>query len=457
MMVFRFFLFVLPLVGFLSASGQTPAAGLTLSEAIQRGLEQNYGIQIAEADLAAVNNDNNWALTGRYPTISLGLSPSVVFRDNVNPASIVSMSTITNYGVAPSANLNWTLFNGGRVRIAKEQLDALANLSESQLQIEVENTVQSIIQAYYQAVVQQERIGVLQRVNGLSRDRIEYQELRQEYGQGGSFDLLQARDAYLNDSINLQIQEFSYETALRNLLQLMGDEELNTDIQLTTALSESESTYNRQALIDRMLSSNANLSALRVNQELAAINTRLAESENSIQIGLQAGLSYDITVQTGTQTFDFGSDQPTREQELPGVASRTLQGNLGINATYLLFDGGARNVRTQTARLREVTSRLDLEGTKQQLKSTLLNLLASYDNQLAVLALTRQLIDNAAANLELAEERLRGGTINSFDYRAVQLSYLNAEFQLLQALLDLKVTETDILRLTGQIVNGGQG
>ncbi|MEM6877970.1 MAG: TolC family protein [Bacteroidota bacterium] len=455
MMVLRSFLFVLPLVGFFSAQGQTPPAGLSLSEAIQRGLEQNYGIRIAEADLAAATNDNDWALAGRYPTISLGLSPSVVFRDNVNPASIVSMSTITNYGVAPSANVNWTLFNGGRVRIAKEQLNTLAQLSESQLQIEVENAVQSIVQAYYQAVVQQERIVVLQRVNDLSRDRIEYQELRQEYGQGGSFDLLQARDAYLSDSINLQIQMISYETALRNLLQLLGDEVLETNIELTTALAEPEAAYDQQALLDRMLSTNSNLSVLRVNQELAAINTRLAETDNSIQVGLQAGLSYDITVQTGNQTFDFGSDQPTRVQELPGVASRTLQGNLGINATYLLFDGGARNVRTQTARLREVTSRLDLEGAKQQLKSTLLNLLASYDNQLAVLALTRQLIENAAANLDLAEERLRGGTINSFDYRAVQLSYLNAEFQLLQALLDLKVTETDILRLTGQIVNGG--
>ncbi|MEM6396608.1 MAG: TolC family protein [Bacteroidota bacterium] len=426
---------------------------LSLSEAIQTGLEENYGIRIAEAQLAAAQNDNDWSLTGRYPTISLGLSPSLVFRDNVNPASIVSMSTITNYGVAPQANLNWTLFNGGRVRIAKEQLGALADLSESQLQIEVENAIQSIIQAYYQAVVQQERIEVLERINALSRDRIEYQELRQEYGQGGSFDLLQARDAYLSDSINLQLQTVNYEIALRNLLQLLGDDELATDVELTTELAEPAAAYDRQALIDKLLASNSNLTALRVNQQLASIDTRLAETDRAPQVGLQAGLSYDITVQTGNQTFDFGNEQPTRVQELPGVASRTLQGNLGINASYLLFDGGARNVRIQSARLREVTSRLDLEGAKQQLTATLLNLMANYDNQLEVLSLTRQLIDNAAANLELAEERLRGGTINSFDYRAVQVSYLNAEFQLLQALLDVKVTETDILRLTGQIVN----
>ena len=69
-----------------------------------------------------------------------------------------------------------------------------------------------------------------------------------------------------------------------------------------------------------------------------------------------------------------------------------------------------------------------------------------------LVARLESLIENAERNISIAEERYRGGTINSFDYRAIQLSLVNAEFQLLNAQLNLKNTETELLRLTGQIV-----
>ena len=169
-------------------------------------------------------------------------------------------------------------------------------------------------------------------------------------------------------------------------------------------------------------------------------------------VGVGAGAGYDIGVQTGTQTFEFGGDQPGRQQDLPGVAARTLSSNVGFTASYLLFDGGNRRVRAQTARLQEVTAQLDYQAAEQQLRASLQNTLALYENQAQVIGITRQLIENAERNLEIAEERFSGGTINSFDYRQIQLNYANAEFQLLNALLNLKQTETELLRVTGQIV-----
>ncbi|MEM7573847.1 MAG: TolC family protein [Bacteroidota bacterium] len=431
-------------------TGQTQS--LSLSDAIQLGLENNYGIRIAQAELEAVANNDDWALAGRYPTISLGLSPSIAYRNNTNPASIVSSSSTASFGVAPSANLNWTLFNGGRVRLTKEQLTTLTTLSEGQLQLQVENTVQSIIQAYYNAVVQREQIEVLQRILNLSRDQIDYQDLRQEYGQAGSFEMLQARDAFLNDSISLEIQRTNYDNAVRNLLQLISQEE-GPSLTLTTAFSEEQTVYSREELLSRLESGNRSLDNLRINRQLAALDTRLIETERQPNLGLSAGVGYDITVQTGTQTFDFGGDQPPRDQSLPGIASRTLTGNLGLTASYLIYDGGARNVRRQSARLREVTSQLNYESAAQELRILLVNTLALYENQRDIVDLTQELIVNAERNLAIAEERFRGGIINSFDYRSVQLAYLNAEFQLLQAQLNLKNTETELLRLTGQIVN----
>ncbi len=425
---------------------------LSLSDALQTGLENNYQIRLAKADLTVALNDNSDALTGKFPTINLGLAPNIGYRNNSNPASIVITSSTFSYGIGPSANLNWTLFNGGRIEMSKERLETLADLSAGQLQLQVENSLADIINAYYNAVVQQEQINVRQRVLDLSRDRIRYQEVRQEYGQAGAFEQLQAKDAYLTDSTNFVVQQLNYNLTVRNLLQVMGEEDLEQELRLTTSLDEVTANYDRAALESQLLATNSQLRTLRVNQTLADINTRLIEAENKPTVGLTTAVSYDYTLATGTQTFLFG-DGPPDPRDLPGIGATTLNTNVGLSVNYLLFDGGARNVRAQTARLQEITAQINVEAVGQQLRAALGNTLARYENQRELVSLSRSLIDNAEQNLTIAEERLKGGVINSFDYRAIQLSYINAEFQLLNALLNLKNTETEILRLTGQIVD----
>ena len=445
--------FLPPLLILLTASCVRAQQELSLDEAIQLGLANNFDIRLARADLDVARNNDDYALTGKPPVISLGLSPGVSYRNTSNPASIVASSSILTYNVSPTSNLNWTLFNGGRVEISKERLGQLAELSEAQLQLQVENSIAGIVAAYYGAVVQQEQLGVLERVLGLSRDRIEYQRVRAEFGQAGLFNELQARDAYLSDSTNLVLQRANYRVALTNLLQRMGAEDLGPAIELTTPLRIDETPPDPAALEQELLAANPQLRVLRLNETLAATNTRLIETEYKPLVGLNLGGSYDISVATGTQTFDFGGDQPSREQELPGVAARTLAGQLGLSASYVLFDGGNRDVRTQTARLQEITSRLETDAATQQLRTALQNALTQYRNQVEVVAITERLIENAERNIAIAEERFRGGTINSFDYRAIQLSLVNAEFQLLNARLAVKNTETEIARLTGGVVD----
>jgi outer membrane protein TolC len=438
-------------MGLLSTSGRAQKA-LSLSDALQISLENNYQIRLAKADLAVAENDNDDVLTGKLPTISLGLNPSIGFRNNSNPASIVAESSTFSYGIGPSANLNWTLFNGGRIEMNKERLATLATLGAGQLQVQVENTLADVLNAYYNTVVQQEQIGVRQRVLNLSRDRIRFQQVRAEFGQAGTFDELQARDAYLSDSSNLVVQRLNYDLALRNLLQVIGEDDLNQALTLTTPLDEVTEDYNRAALEDQLLTQNSQLKTLRINQTLADINTRLIEAEKKPTVNLTASAAYDYNLATGTQTFVFGDGNPDK-RDLPGIGATTLSGQIGVGVNYLLFDGGARSVRAQSARLQEITAKLNVDAVAQQLRAALANSLDRYENQREIVAITRSLIANAEQNLGIAGERFKGGTINSFDYRAIQVNYINAEFQLFNALLGLKNTETEVLRLVGGIVD----
>ncbi len=444
--------FVLFLLCALVVPAAAQLAPLSLSDALQRGLENNFQIRIAANNVALAESNNDWALAGRYPTINLSLNPGIGYRNNSNPASIVAKSSVSSYNLTPGANLNWTLFNGHRVRYTKAQLEQQQALSEGELKLAVENTVQQITQAYYNALVQKERIAVLTQVLQLSNDRIAYQNIRKEYGQSGTFEEVQARDAFLNDSSNLILQQLNYQNSLRNLLQVMGETNPSLAVELTDSLVYTPTIFDRAALNQRLLTSNRSLQNLLINRELAHLNTQLAESTKAPTIGLNAGLNYGLDIQTGQQTFVFGGDTPSREQELPGVAARTLNSSLGFTIGYLLYDGGARKRRIETAQIQEINAQLNYQSNEQNLSTLLNNTLSTYDNQVQILQLTDQLIQNAEQNLRLAEERFKGGVINSFDYRQVQLSYLNATFQKLNALQNIKNTETELLRLSGQIV-----
>jgi len=92
-----------------------------------------------------------------------------------------------------------------------------------------------------------------------------------------------------------------------------------------------------------------------------------------------------------------------------------------------------------------------------EIKLTLSNLLVT---QYELYSIRKQLLDvadvnleSARLNLEIATEKYRNGTINSFNFRDVQLIFLNASSKKLNAIYDLLDSQTELLRLTGGIVS----
>jgi len=422
---------------------------LSLEQAINIGLTNNFQIRLSRAAVAIAENNDDWALAGKFPEVELSVSSGNNYASTDNPASVVTQSSVIANGITPGITANWLLYNGSRVEYTKNQLSRQVDLSNEQLRVQIQNTMQAIIQAYNGALVQRERIDVLAEVLQLSRDRIRYQEARQEFGQASTFDLLQAEDAYLNDSTTYLIQVNAYDNALRSLQLAMG---VTTpqNYTLTDALTPDVNNYSFADLEQQMLQNKPEVKASQVSIQLAEINTRIQAASRLPQISLSAGGNYNVNVSTGSQTFNFGG--MPNEQNLPGVAARTLRGFVNLTASYNLWDGGLRQRRIETANLQEIQSQLQYSGLEQRLQIELANTLATYENQQKLVAITGNLVDNARRNLDIAEERFRVGLVNSFDYRSIQLSYINATQSRLNAILNLKNTETELQRLTGGLL-----
>jgi outer membrane protein TolC len=200
-------------------------------------------------------------------------------------------------------------------------------------------------------------------------------------------------------------------------------------------------------LRDRMLANNYNLQNLQLNRELANVGTKIQESTKSPTLALSSGLSYNWNLQSGSGTT---SDGETRE--IDALIGKTFNYSLGFTFSYNLFDGGVRKRNIQNAQLNEMGIQYGIEDFKRSLNTQLKNTLGTFQNQQQVVQLTEDLLENARENLAIAKERFEGGLISSFDYRTIQLNFINASQTKLNAIFNLKNTETELIRLIGGLV-----
>jgi len=439
-----FALFVFPFFASIHLTGQEP---LSLAQAIALSLENRHNIAIAQAELAIDERNNHPAIAGKYPTIDLAANLQTGYTNQNNPASFLTTLNSFQSGITPSARLDWILFDGYRVRTTEKQLSQIVQQGEIEVKLAVQQTTEQVILAYYNALIQAEQLDVLREILKLSYDRINYQEVRKQFGQSSGFDVLQTTDAYLNDSTSYLIQVDNLDRAYRNLNIVMGLDDIRTEFELTTPLDYDAPTYEINALRTKMMGNNYQLQNLAMVRELANTNTKIAESAKYPTIALGTQASYNANLSSGSGTFGDG-----RSLELDAVVARTFNYGINVTASYRLFDGGTRKINIENAQTRELIAQQNISQTKQQLTGELENTYYTYLNQVRLYELTQARIENAERNIEIAEERFKGGQINSFDYRTVQVNYINASQARLNALFNLKNTETTLIRLTGGLV-----
>ncbi len=435
---------------FQAASAQE---ALSLSQSIDLAMQQNYAVQIAQRNADIAQNNNEWGTAGRYPNINLTLGLNNVFNDANNPASFTREITTLNTGVTPGIEAVWTLYNGNRVNLTKRQLEQLERVGQGNVRIAVENTIRSVILAYYATLIEQERLEIRRQSLVLSRDRVNYESIRQEFGRASTFDVLQNQDAYLNDSTLFLQQGIANENALRNLNLALGVDDLNKRYELTDRLDFVAVNYNSEALQTAMLANNQLLQNLYLNRDLSSSNTRIQESAKFPSLSLRAGGAYNSSISNGSATLSSRDSlgQPNI-LDLDAVQNNSFNFFLNFSVAYNLFDGGVRKRNIENAKTGELIAQLEVENLKRTLNTQLANTIASYNNQKQLLELTNQLVDNAQRNLDIAGERFRGGLISSFDYRTVQLGYINATQGRLNALFNLKNIETELLQLAGGLL-----
>jgi outer membrane protein TolC len=424
---------VLTLFSFQSLFAQQ---SLSLSDAIQRALKNNYQIQIASINSKIADNNNSWAAAGALPSLNLNLADNNRLQKIDNPASFIN-GDVRTIGISGQVEMQWVLFNGFKTFINKSRLDALQEQTEGKELIVIQNTIQAVILAYYDALVEQEKLKSLESTMKLSDDRYNYIKSKREMGAAATFDVLQTEIAYQNDRQNYLLQDLNFKNTQRQLALLLGDD-VSSSYVLTDELKIEKKDFSYEVLKQQLDTGNTQLKNEYINQVILRKQFESERSNMMPRLALNMGT-------TQLQTNFKLNDLPERK-------GSQVEYYANFSLSFNLFNAGNVRRNMKNAQLQAQIGQVTLSEMKQTLNNRLATELDMYNMRKNLLELADNIQANSKLNLSIAEEKFKNGTLTSFEFRDIQLNALRAEINRLDALYNLIASETELMRLTGAIM-----
>jgi len=445
---------------------------LGVLEAVRIGLANNFDARIQELEVEQAKKLNNWGQAGALPTINLStnFNNSVVQRKPANPFAVAGR----NIGNSAPGQLDvqWTLFNGFAIRLNKERLEKLQEQSEGNARFVIENTVQTIVLGFYNVLLEKQRLDVRTKALAFSRQLFDYVKLRKELGGAITFDVLQQQNNYLTDSANVLRQQLAFKSAVRNLNELLNvDLEKEYFFMDDFAFTPIETVFDFEIMKAKMLESNAGLRTQYTFQELQRIARQASQSPLFPSLSLSLGSTGSLDqlnakfrpTADGTvikSTVGYLNDDDTQPVIGRSFAPeyRTLQGySYGAFANFTLrftlFNGGQVRRAIQNAEIEQKIVQLGTDRLRLSLENDLRTMLDQYHlrRQLASIANTK--LKAAELNLSLAYERYKNGSFSAIDLRIIEENLQNAALENYASIFDVLATKTELVRMTGGLLD----
>lgn len=414
---------------------------LGLGDALQLALANNYNIIIAEKNVEIAQNNYNKGEAGFYPSITFNLNSINSLTDQNDPSSFLQGIYSSNR-LTPNVDLKWVLFDGMRIRANYEQLMQLAELSEGNQIVVLQNTVQAIMLAYYNVLLQKEQLKTNRDVLALSSDRFAYFQNRKELGAAVTFDLVQAKNAMLNDSTIVISQRLNLQKAVRQLNRLMVVE-IESTWQFEDSLNAVPAPYNYEVLKSSMLASNANLRVQFVNQELKNVALKQSRSGQYPSLVFNPGVNYSYN--------HFDGTLPSGDKRVTNGTSTNYYANFTLN--FNLYNGGKTRRAIKNARIDLEIAQISTNDLEISLLQELGDQFNEWQAMIEILRIAQENLASAELNMDIATEKYKNGNISSFNFRDVQRTYSVVALTKLQAEFNVIAAQTDLLRLSGGILS----
>lgn len=409
---------------------------LTVDQAVQIALKNNYDIKIASNELSVDKENNNIGNAGMLPQVDASLTKNNSIQNSKQVQSngnVTERDNAKNNRLEYGVNLGWTVFDGMRMFAHYDQLKELERQGDLQLKLMVLTKVSDVMTTYYDLVQQQQLIKALDTTIVISKQRLKTAENRFSIGKAAKLEVLNAQvDLNTDTSVLLRQKELFGITKIR--LNEFLARELTADFQVVEEVSENEQLQwdELQALTEKQ---NIQLQLALINKRVTELDLKQTKANRYPTVRLNTGYTFVET----ENSLGFTS----------ATSSRGL--NYGLTASIPIFNGFAQNRNEKIAKLQVENSSLVAEQQKQSVNAQLASAYQTYltNVQLAKLEENNEAI--AKKNLEITLDKFRIGTITTIEFRNAQENYVNSIARNSSAKFQAKISEIVLQQIAGNI------
>lgn len=330
--------------------------------------------------------------------------------------------------------MNWTLFDGFRIRAEYAKLEELKAKGALQTRLTIEDFIASFTAEYYNFVQQKLRLGNYLYAMALSRERLRIAEEWYRVGSSARLDVLQARVDFNADSSQYMSQQEAVTASRIRLNELLANEELDRKLNVRDSLIAIDADLEWERLMAQTRQTNASLLLADRDNTISELELENIRSRNYPYLKLQAGYGYTHNRYGGGANRSNG----------------TLGLNAGVQVGFTIFDGNRRREQ-RNARIGIENARLTRMQLEQSLMADLATFWQAYRNNLEVIRLEEENLTAARENYRIAMERYRQGELPGIEMREAQKSLLDAEERILTAQYNTKLCEISLQQISGNV------
>lgn len=408
---------------------------LSLPDAINIALKNSLDIELQKKNVLIAGTNNYIGMAGGLPLVTGSASDNesvTSIRQTRNTGEKINGNNATGNSAAAGVTGSMLLYNGGRVIATKKRLEQLQLQSEDLLNAQVQNTMASVMTAWFDVVRQQGYIKTIDLAIDVAQKKLDIIKARQDVGLANNADLFQAQ-VDLNNL--LQTRESQLLTIRQSHTELL---------RLLTLKPDSVIDVRDTIVVDTTLTLDAVMNGLHTNFDVKA-------AEEQVRINSL------IVTETGAQRY------PTVRASGGYSYSRTQSqvGNLTLNQSYGPFVGVTVNVPIYNGSIYKRQQKVaelntDIAGIQRDilLRDYSANIVKSYnayilnlrqlDTQKKNYALSQQLLD-----LVLQRFQLRQATI--VDLAQAQQSLITAGYAVINLSYAAKASEIELKRVSNQL------
>jgi outer membrane protein TolC len=426
------------LTGFLAHAQRS----LSLQDAITTSLANNYDIALSRNDSALAALDDAFSIYALFPTLSAN---GGINFNNVNSKQVLADGTkrersgIKSTNTNASVNLNWTLFDGMRMFIARRRLSEMVELGELQIKAQVVTTVAEVMRIYYDVVRQQQQLRAIEELMQLSADRLKLAQYKFEVGTGTKSDALQAQIDY-NAERSLQLSKQT------DIIKLK--EQLNNLLVLPL--------NNEFTIQDTAITINQNLTLDSIRNGIDASNPELLYAQKNLVVSnllLKERKAERFPTVSFNSAYNFNrQDNKSVINPFQSLFNQSKGLNYGFSASIPIFNGYLTKRNIKAAQLNIEFQELAYKRSLALINTSVETAYRDYSLYRETLVLEEENIKLVRENLFIASERYRLGVTTFLEMRTAEESLAAAMNRLIQARYNTKVAEIELMRLRGELV-----